>query len=79
MARVLAVKSGRPFCYDARSRALLLNVKHPAIAAQLDDFHSHVGARVQLTSAAVAELNRALTTVADSEEQRVLLDMLRSL
>lgn len=79
VARVLAVKSGRPFCYDARSRALLLNVKHPAVAAQLDVFHSDVGARVQLTSAAVAELNRALTTVADSEEQGVLLDMLRSL
>ncbi len=70
---------GPAFQYRARGGELTVNLAHPALTQTLPHFLTEASVRAVLTSAAVAEVNRALGSVSDAEEQRVLVELLLSL
>jgi hypothetical protein len=66
--------SGRPVRYDPERRVVLLNRRHPAIAARSDGPAAR--AIPALVAAAVTEINRALVAVTDAEELRALAELM---
>jgi hypothetical protein len=71
---VQASKKGRPLTYKRHSQTLVVNAKHPVVAA-------HAVRRnglLFLILAALSEINRELAEVTDAEEVAKILDLLRA-
>ena len=77
--KIRSSSDGPAFQYRARGGELIVNLEHPAITQTLPHFLTEASVRAVLTSAAVAEVNRALGSVSDAEEQRALVELLVSL
>lgn len=73
---VRGVRRGRPIRFRASDGVLLLRADHPSIRACCS--LPTDSALVLLTGAALAEINRALVSVTDSEERRGLEAMMRT-
>ena len=70
--RVLKTNRGRAVRYEAKRKAILLNVTHEAVRAAAAPPRI-----VLLLVAAVSEINRELVPVTDAEELAVLVELLR--
>ncbi|MBK7584974.1 MAG: hypothetical protein IPI67_32890 [Myxococcales bacterium] len=76
---VVLGRSQRALRYDKIRKRLLMNAEHPVSLAIAKTIEDDAGVASILAAHALAEVNRALVEVTDSEEQRALLALLNAL
>jgi len=77
--RVVEARAGRPVRYEERTRRVVLNPHHEALAWARSRSPRDPGLVAVLAAAAVGEINRALRSVTDAEERLALDELLRSM